>query len=60
MVPDLKRVHIEASGRCNSKCPMCSRFTIDGYLQPGLKTMDLEDEMFFKFFTEKRSLMFSK
>lgn len=55
MVPDLKRVHIEASGRCNSKCPMCSRFTTDGHLQPGLNTMDLEDEMFFKFFTEERT-----
>lgn len=55
MIEDLKQVHIEASGRCNSKCPMCSRFTATGYLQPGLEQSDLTTDVFYKFFTPDRT-----
>lgn len=55
MINDLKQVHIEASGRCNSKCPMCSRFTAMGHVQPDLQQSDLEPEMFYKFFTSERT-----
>lgn len=44
-------VHVEASSRCNSHCPMCSRFTSDGFIQPGLVENDLEPEVFYKLFT---------
>jgi len=56
MIADLKQVHVEASGRCNSKCPMCSRFTTTGRVQPGLQQSDLEPEMFYKFFTPERTI----
>ena len=55
MIDNLKRVHIEASGRCNSKCPMCSRFTVTGRVQPGLQQSDLLPDVFYKFFTPERT-----
>jgi MoaA/NifB/PqqE/SkfB family radical SAM enzyme len=51
-IDKIKIVHVEASSRCNSRCPMCSRFTADGYVQPGLKEIDLTDEVFYKLFTK--------
>jgi MoaA/NifB/PqqE/SkfB family radical SAM enzyme len=50
---DIKIVHVEASSRCNSRCPMCSRFTADGFVQPGLKEIDLSKEVFYKLFTRE-------
>lgn len=47
----VKIVHVEASSRCNSHCPMCSRYTADGYLQPGLSEQDLTADTFYKLFT---------
>ena len=47
----IKLVHVEASSRCNSKCPMCSRFTATGFVQPGLEEGDLSREVFYKLFT---------
>lgn len=48
---NIKIVHVEASSRCNSRCPMCSRYTNDGYLQPELKENDLSEDIFYKLFT---------
>lgn len=48
---DVKIVHVEASSRCNSHCPMCSRYTADGYVQPHLIEGDLSKESFYKLFT---------
>ena len=53
MIYDIKQVHIEGSGRCNSRCPMCSRHTATGFVQPDLDEFDLENEIFYKLFTEK-------
>jgi MoaA/NifB/PqqE/SkfB family radical SAM enzyme len=52
LLEDIKMVHIEASSRCNSHCPMCSRYTADGFLQPHLIEGDLTRESFYKLFTE--------
>lgn len=51
MIDTVKRVHVEASGRCNSRCPMCSRFTSTGFLQPNLIEKDLDEKIFYKLFT---------
>jgi MoaA/NifB/PqqE/SkfB family radical SAM enzyme len=48
----IKIVHVEASSRCNSRCPMCSRFTADGFVQPELNELDLTGEVFYKLFTK--------
>ena len=48
---DVRIVHVEASSRCNSHCPMCSRYTADGYVQPGLTEGDLSPNIFYKLFT---------
>ena len=50
-VKDIRIVHVEASSRCNSHCPMCSRFTADGFIQPGLVEGDLTADVFYKLFT---------
>jgi len=55
MIENLKRVHVEASGRCNSRCPMCSRHTEMGFIQPELNQFDLSSEIFYKFFTKDRT-----
>lgn len=49
---DIRIVHIEASSRCNSRCPMCSRYDSLGYLQSSLTEENLSLEIFFKLFTE--------
>ena len=49
---DLRIVHLEASSKCNARCPMCSRYTSDGFIQPNLKEVNLEPEIFYKFFTQ--------
>ena len=48
---DVKIVHVEASSRCNSHCPMCSRYTGLGHIQPGLVEEDLQPDVFYKLFT---------
>lgn len=48
---DIKIVHVEASSRCNSHCPMCSRYTADGLVQPDLVEQDLTPDVFYKLFT---------
>jgi molybdenum cofactor biosynthesis enzyme MoaA len=50
---DIRIVHVEASSRCNSRCPMCSRYTNDGFVQPGLVEQDLSPEIFYKLFTKE-------
>lgn len=48
---DVRIVHVEASSRCNSQCPMCSRYTATGYVQPDLTEEDLSLDIFYKLFT---------
>ncbi len=50
---DIKMVHVEASSRCNSHCPMCSRYTADGFVQPNLTESDLSTSSFYNLFTTK-------
>jgi MoaA/NifB/PqqE/SkfB family radical SAM enzyme len=52
-IKDIRLVHVEASSRCNSHCPMCSRFTAFGELQPELQEGNLTEEVFLKLFTEE-------
>jgi MoaA/NifB/PqqE/SkfB family radical SAM enzyme len=49
---DINQVHLEITGRCNAKCPMCSRHAKDGEIQPLLKQTDLSEEAFYNFFTD--------
>lgn len=49
----IRIVHVEASSRCNSHCPMCSRYTGHGHLQPDLKEGDLSADVFYKLFTKE-------
>lgn len=44
-------VHVEITSMCNARCPMCSRYTLDGFIQPDLEESHLSDELFYKFFT---------
>ena len=50
---NIKMVHVEASSRCNSHCPMCSRYTADGFVQPNLEEGDLSADNFYKLFTKE-------
>jgi molybdenum cofactor biosynthesis enzyme MoaA len=50
---NIRIVHVEASSRCNSQCPMCSRYTGHGFVQPDLVEGDLTAEVFYKLFTTK-------
>lgn len=52
-INQIKIVHVEASSRCNSRCPMCSRFTSNGFVQPALNETDLTGEVFYKLFTKE-------
>ena len=49
-IDDIKTVHIEATSMCNARCPMCSRYTLDGFLQPGLEEKHIDPEIFYKLF----------
>lgn len=51
-VEKIKIVHVEASSRCNSHCPMCSRFDADGFVQKDLTEENLSPEIFYKLFTK--------
>ena len=46
------KVHLEVTGKCNAKCPMCSRYTKDGFLQNFPQT-HLSKEHFYKFFSKE-------
>jgi len=48
---NIRIVHVEASSRCNSQCPMCSRYTGHGFVQPDLIEGDLTADVFYKLFT---------
>lgn len=48
---NIRIVHVEASSRCNSQCPMCSRYTGHGFVQPDLIEGDLTADIFYKLFT---------
>ena len=50
---NVRIVHVEASSRCNSQCPMCSRYTGHGFVQPDLIEGDLSADVFYKLFTKE-------
>ena len=50
---NVRIVHVEASSRCNSQCPMCSRYTGHGFVQPDLIEGDLSADIFYKLFTKE-------
>lgn len=50
---DIKIVHVEASSRCNSHCPMCSRYDALGYTQQGLSEENLSLDIFYKLFSSE-------
>jgi MoaA/NifB/PqqE/SkfB family radical SAM enzyme len=50
---EIRIVHVEASSRCNSQCPMCSRYTGHGFVQPDLIEGDLTADIFYKLFTKE-------
>ena len=50
---NVRIVHVEASSRCNSQCPMCSRYTGHGFVQPDLAEGDLSVDVFYKLFTKE-------
>lgn len=50
---DIRIVHVEASSRCNSQCPMCSRYTGHGFVQPDLIEGDLSADVFYKLVTKE-------
>ena len=50
---NIRIVHVEASSRCNSQCPMCSRYTGYGFVQPDLVEGDLSADVFYKLFTKE-------
>lgn len=52
MFADVETVHVESTSRCNSRCPMCSRYTAKGHIQPELKRADLSLEIFLKLFSD--------
>lgn len=60
MLELIRRVHVEASSRCNSRCPMCSRYTATGHIQPRLSLEDLSTDIFFKLFTPQRTINISE
>lgn len=49
---NITQVHLEISGKCNAKCPMCSRHSKNGELQKLLKQTNLSDNAFYSFFTD--------
>ncbi len=55
MFGTVNTVHVETTSRCNSRCPMCSRYTATGFLQPDLERTDLTPDVFFKLFSDKFS-----
>jgi len=50
---NIELVHFEVTGKCNARCPMCSRHTKDGFLQPHMPQTHLSKEIFYKFFTHE-------
>jgi len=41
MFTNIKTLHLESTSRCNASCPQCSRYTIDGELNPNIEVTDL-------------------
>jgi MoaA/NifB/PqqE/SkfB family radical SAM enzyme len=50
---DIKQVHLEISGKCNAKCPMCSRHAKNGEVQSLLTQTNLSETAFYSFFTDE-------
>lgn len=49
----ISMVHAEITGICNAQCPMCSRYTLDGYVQPELVKSHLSADLFYKLFNSE-------
>jgi len=47
-IGNITSVHVEATSMCNARCPMCSRYTLDGYLQSGIEETHLDPAAFYK------------
>ena len=47
-IGSIKSLHVEATSMCNARCPMCSRYTLDGFLQPNLEEQHLSLDLYFK------------
>jgi len=47
---EIKMVHVEVTGKCNARCPMCSRYDKLGNLHAGIEETHLPKELFYKFF----------
>lgn len=46
-------VHVEITSMCNAQCPMCSRYTLDGFVQPELDESHLSADLFYKLFNDE-------
>jgi len=46
LAKDIKWLHVEASSRCNAKCPSCPRFIEDAVMNPLLQETDLDTDKF--------------
>jgi len=49
---DIEMVHVEATGKCNARCPMCSRYDRLGNLHPDIEETHLPKDLFYKLFNE--------
>jgi len=47
---DIEMVHVEVTGKCNARCPMCSRYDKQGYLHADIEETHLSNELFYKLF----------
>lgn len=50
---EIEMVHVEVTGKCNARCPMCSRYDRLGNLHPDIKETHLPSEIFYKLFNDK-------
>lgn len=55
-IRNITSVHVEATSMCNARCPMCSRYTLDGYLQPSLEESHLDPTVYYKLIDSLTSL----
>ena len=47
---EIEMVHVEVTGKCNARCPMCSRYDRQGYLHSDIEETHLPKDLFYKFF----------
>ena len=49
---EIRMVHVEVTGKCNARCPMCSRYDKQGYLHSDIEETHLPADLFYKFFND--------